>query len=121
VSHTSGDLALIASSPEVEIETHGPDGAVHRTVIWAVVEDATVLVRSVNGRRARWYREALAQPGVRLHVDGVAIPVRTSPATDPASVAACSAGLRRKYAGDFSLGSMLVPEILDTTLRLDPA
>ena len=37
------------------------------------------------------------------------------------SIAACSDGLRRKYAGDFSLGPMLVPDILDTTLRLDPA
>jgi len=44
-----------------------------------------------------------------------------SPAADAASVEACSAGLRRKYRRSYSLRSMLRPEILDTTLRLDPA
>ena len=42
------------------------------------------------------------------------------PATDPASIDACSAGLKAKYRGDHSLGSMLEADTLPTTLRVVP-
>lgn len=113
------DLAALAAADEIEIETHATDGTVHRTIIWVVAHDATVYVRSVNGPGARWYREALADPSVALHVDGRRIAARTVPAMDPASVEACSTGLRDKYKGSYSLAAMLADSVLPTTLRLE--
>ncbi len=115
------DAAAIDAAEEIEIETRGADGAVHRTIIWIVGHDGETYVRSVNGPGARWYREATASPDVALHVDGRRIPARIEPAADPAGVAACSAGLEAKYRGDYSLPSMLKPETLPTTLRVVPA
>lgn len=114
-------LDLLARAEEIEIETRSAAGAVHRTIIWIVVDEGVVFVRSVNGGTARWYREATAEPSVAIRAAGERIPARAVSVTDPALVARTSAGLERKYAGDPSLQSMLREEILGTTLRLDPA
>ena len=57
MSFGSADLARIDAAQEVEIETQAPGGSAHRTIIWAVVDDAEVLIRSYRGATARWYRE----------------------------------------------------------------
>jgi hypothetical protein len=120
VTFEEADLARIAAAKEIEIETHSSAGETHRTTIWVVVHEGTVLVRSVRGARGRWYREALAQPRVAVHVDGRRIPATAVDASDPATVAACSEELRLKYRGR-SVDSMLTPEVLNTTLRLEAA
>ncbi len=114
------DLAAIAAAKEVRIETRSAAGATHRTIIWIVEHDGVVFIRSVNGPGARWYRETLANPDVAIHVQGRRISVRAVAATDPNAVEACSDGLRAKYRRSYSLQSMLEPETLPTTLRLDP-
>jgi hypothetical protein len=115
------DLATLAAVEEIEIETHSADGDAHRTIIWPLVRDGAVLIRSYRGPGARWYREALADPSVVLHVDGRSLVGRAIPAHDEATIKACSAALREKYRGDPSLGVMLRREVLDTTLRVEPA
>ena len=119
MGYSQAELDLIARTEEVEIETSGAGGAVHRTVIWAVVDGDAVFVRSWKGANARWYREALAEQGVALHVDGRRLPARAVPATDPSSVERTSAGILRKYAGDPAAMSMVRPEVLDLTFRLE--
>jgi hypothetical protein len=113
-------LAAIDAAKEVRIETQAADGTLHRTIIWAVVEDGRVYIRSYRGASARWYREAVAQPEVALRVGRTRVPYRAVVATDPASIAACSAGLSKKYRRSYSLEAMLRDDVLDTTLRLDP-
>lgn len=115
------DLAALAAAEEIDIETRADGGTVHRTIVWVMVRDDVVYLRSYHGTSGRWYREALANPDVALHVDGRRLAARAEPAPDPASVEACSAGLRQKYAGSNSLGAMLAAPILPTTLRLVPA
>ena len=115
------DLAAMAAAEEVDIETRSPSGELHRTIIWIVERDGTVYVRSYRGARGRWYREAVADPDVGIHVDGRRIAARAVAATDPDSVAACSAGLAEKYAGDPSTPAMLADDVLPTTLKLVPA
>ena len=115
------DLATLAAVDEIEIETHSADGDAHRTIIWPVVRDGVVLIRSFRGAGARWYREAIADPEVVLHLDGRRIEARAVHAADAASIKAFDAALRDKYRGDPSLGAMLAPDILDTTLRVEPA
>ena len=115
------DLAAMAAAEEVEIETRSAGGETHRTIIWIVERDGEVYIRSVRGPRGRWYREAVADPAVAIHVDGRRVAATAVPATDPTAVEACSEALRAKYRADYSLASMLEPETLPTTMKLVPA
>jgi hypothetical protein len=120
VTFAEADRSAIAQAEEVRIETRAPEGTVHRTIIWIVEHDGQLYVRSVNGPGARWFREATADTAIALLLDGRRYEAHVVPATDPASIEACSAGLRAKYKGDYSLGSMLQEDILETTLRVVP-
>ena len=113
-------VARIDREEEVEIETWSMAGEPRRTIIWVVVDDGRVYVRSVRGERGRWYREIRTEPHAALLVAGERVEVQAVP-VDEESIAACSAALERKYAADPALRSMLRPDVLSTTLRLDPA
>ncbi|MBA3687475.1 MAG: nitroreductase family deazaflavin-dependent oxidoreductase [Chloroflexi bacterium] len=115
------DLARLREEDEVEIKTTaGVEGLTHRAIIWVAVDQQDrVLIRSYRGPGARWFREITANPEARVHVQGHALTVRAMPATDPDRVAACSDGLRRKYAGHASMPGML-RQHLETTLELGP-
>ena len=106
---------------EVDIETAGPDGAKHRVTIWIVVVDDVPYVRSVRGKRGRWYRELTVNKKGALHVGARAVDVRPVAVSETALIDEVSAALWRKYAKNSSLFSMLRLATLDTTLRLDPA
>jgi hypothetical protein len=121
VTFEESDLAAMAAEQEVDIETRSAAGDVHRTIIWVVEHGGTVYARSYKGLDGRWFREALADPDVAIHVDGRRVPARAVPATDPASIEACSQGLRDKYPADGSLAAMLVDGVLPTTIKLVPA
>lgn len=114
-------LAALAAAKEIKIETRSATGIVHRTIIWVVEQGGEIYIRSVNGAGARWYREAIADPTVSIQVGRQRLPARVLAATDAASVEACSAGLREKYARSYSLGAMLADGVLPTTLRVVPA
>jgi len=118
VNLSAEERALLADSEEVEIETRSADGTVHRTIIWVVVTGDDALIRSVNGTGARWYREAVANPDLALHVSGRRIPIRLESATDPDSIERCSSALTAKYRADSALPTMLVDHTLSTTLRV---
>ena len=120
MTFAAADLSAIAGAEEVRIETRASDGTVHRTIIWIVEHDGQLYVRSVNGPEARWFREATADTSVALLVEGRRFEANVVPATDPASIDACSAGLRAKYKADYSLASMLQAHTLPTTLRVVP-
>jgi hypothetical protein len=119
MGYSQDELDQIDRTDEVEIETSGADGAVHRTIVWAIVDRDDVFVRSYRGAHARWYREALADPSVALHVNGRRLPATAVPAPDPESIERTSAGFLRKYAGDPAAKSMIRAEVLDLTFRLD--
>ena len=111
----------IDAAREVDIETrHGEDAPIHRTTIWAVVDDGEVYVRSLRGTSGRWYRELTAEPEAVVHAGGDSFPVRAVQAADPESVQRASDALRRKYSDSRSHDSMLASDILDTTVRLEP-
>lgn len=114
------DLDRIAEAREVIIETRSGERA-YRTVIWVVVESGEILIRSFLGEEGRWYRRALADPDVALDVGGARYRFVAVPVSDIDTIETASAGLRRKYRKGRSLDAMLRPEVLDTTLRLEPA
>jgi hypothetical protein len=120
MSFGTENLRRLAAAEEVEIETQAPDGPVHRTAIWVVVDRDETFIRSYKGPTARWYREALANPGVAVHVDGTRLPATAIPATDPDSIERVSAALWAKYPKDPGTRGMVAPDNLPTTLRLEP-
>ena len=109
-----------ATAKEIRVETRSATGEVHKTIVWPLVRDGVVYLRSYKGPSGRWYREALADPGVALLFDRRRLPARAVPAADAASVEACSAALREKYRRSYSLDAMLDPDVLPTTLRIEP-
>ena len=121
VNFEPGDLELLAGTREVRIETHRPDGPVHSAIIWVVVDGQDVFVRSWLGERARWYREAAANPAVTIVAGDRRLAAVAARATDPDSVRRCSDGFLTKYRKSKSAQSMVAADILDTTLRLDPS
>lgn len=113
-------LRRLAAAEEVEIETQAPDGPVHRTTIWVVVDGDEAFIRSYHGPTARWYGEALANPAVAVHVDGQRLAATAIPATDPDSIERVTASLWAKYPEDPGTKGMVAPANLPTTLRLEP-
>lgn len=115
---TAEQLQAIGDAAMVVIETRKGDRIIG-TVIWVVVGDGIVYVRSVRGESGRWYQRAVADPEVVLEVGEDRFEFTAVPANDPESVESASEALRRKYRGR-SLENMLLPETLGTTLRLEP-
>lgn len=120
MAFTADDLRTLDQAHEVLIETRAGDGRTYRTVIWIIVDEGDVFVRSVRGEAGRWYQRALANPSVRIIAGAMMLDATATPATDPQSIERTSAGLRRKYRPGASLDSMLVPKVRRTTLRLEP-
>ena len=111
---------LIDQTKEVRIETFSTRGATE-TIIWIVVVGDDVYVRSVQGEKGHWYQRALSNPLVAILVDGERIEFRAVPVDDPDVFEAVSSALRDKYSPGGSLDRMTRDDVLDTTLRLDPA
>ena len=59
-------LSLLDETEEVYIETRrDADSPEHRTIIWVVVVEGEVFVRSVRGPKGRWYRRSPPTPKAR--------------------------------------------------------
>jgi hypothetical protein len=121
VTFEESDLDLLSTAKEIRVETRSKSGEVHKTIVWPLVRDRVVYLRSYRGPDGRWYREALADPDIALLFDRRRVPARAVPAMDEASVEACSEALREKYRRSYSLEAKLAPAVLPTTLRIEPA
>jgi hypothetical protein len=103
---------------EIAIRTdEHPDRAVP---VWVAVASDQVFVRSARGTRGRWYRDVVTSGGAMLEFADRRLSIRMVPAIDPVSVDRASRGYRIKYPGSPYLPSVLKPEVLPTTLRLEP-
>jgi hypothetical protein len=100
----------------IRTEKH-PDSAV---VIWVVVADDEVFVRSVRGSKGRWYRDLATGGSATLEYAGRRLGVQALPASDDDSVARASREYLRKYQPSPYARSMVRAEVLPTTLRLEP-
>lgn len=116
------DLVALEAAEEIEIETRPASGGpIHRTIVWVVTDGHDAFVRSYRGATARWYNEARSTHPVAIQVGPRRLPVRLTPAVDGDSIERASRAFERKYRDDPSTPEMLRPEILETTLRLEPA
>ena len=111
-------LRTLREGQEVVIRTEKhPKSAV---VIWVVVADDEVFVRSWRGDKGRWYRDLAAGGPATLEFAGRRSAVQALPATDPGAIARASQEFLRKYQRSTHAQEMVRPEILPTTLRLEP-
>ena len=112
------NLRELRDVQEVAIRTEKhPKSAV---VIWVVVADDEVFVRSWLGARGRWYRDLAAGGPATLEFAGRRLAVQALPATDPGAIARASREFLRKYQRSTHAQEMVRSETLPTTLRLEP-
>jgi hypothetical protein len=111
-------LRALGAADEVDIQT-----ARGRRTIWIVVDGDTAYIRSVRGTAGAWYRAVERDPRAQLHLDNRALPIRLTPVKNTSEVARVSAAIDHKYRSRWPgpTNSMLRPEVLGTTLRVDPA
>jgi hypothetical protein len=103
---------------EVAIRTEKhPDSAV---VIWVVVADDEVFVRSVRGSKGRWYRDIATGGSATLEFAGHRLVVQVVPVSDADAIARASREYLRKYEMSPYAQSVVRTEVLPTTLRLEP-
>jgi hypothetical protein len=103
---------------EVAIRTEKhPDDAV---VIWVVAVNDDVFVRSVRGRKGRWYRDLATGGSATLEFAGRRLGVEALPVSDADAIARASREYLRKYQPSPYAQSMVRAEVLPTTLRLEP-
>ena len=119
MTHFDADtLGALRESEEVAIRTEKhPANAV---VIWVVVGDDEVFVRSVRGTKGRWYRDLAAGGPATLEFAGRRLAVQAVPASDPDAVARASREYLRKYRPSPYAEAMVRPDLLPTTLRFEP-
>jgi len=103
---------------EVAIRTEKhPETAV---VIWVVVADEEVFVRSVRGSKGRWYRDLSTGGSATLEFAGRRLGVQAIPVSDADPIARASREYLSKYRPSPYAQSMVRAEVLPTTLRLEP-
>ncbi|HYZ41757.1 MAG TPA: DUF2255 family protein [Stellaceae bacterium] len=89
-------------------------------VIWVVVADDEVFVRSVRGGKGRWYRDLAAGGSATLEFADRRLAVRAIPANHPETIARASREYLRKYQPSPYAQSIVRSEVLPTTLQLEP-
>lgn len=111
-------LRQLREVKEVSIRTEQhPNSAV---VIWVVVAEDELFVRSWRGTSGRWYSDLAVGGPASLEFSGRRLPVQAIPADDAAAIARVSEEFLRKYRSSSHAQEMVRSEILPTTLRLDP-
>jgi hypothetical protein len=89
-------------------------------VIWVVVADDEVFVRSVRGSKGRWYRDVATGGSATLEFAARRLAVQALPVSDADSIARASREYLRKYQPSPYAQTMVRAEVLPTTLRLEP-
>lgn len=112
-------LNTVATVKELAIRTARHPGT--SVVIWAVVSDGTIFVRSFRGGAGRWYRDLAEGGRAALEAGGRTLEVEAVPVRDEGAIARVSEAFLRKYRPSPYAEAMVKPDILSTTLRLDPA
>ena len=111
-------LRKLHDCKEVAIRTTKHPGSA--VTIWVVVSSTDVFVRSVRGAKGRWYRDLATGGPATLEFNGEQLAVEAVAATDAGSIERASQVFLSKYRPSPYAASIVRPDVLDTTLRLDP-
>ena len=103
-----------------EVTIHPGQHPSRGVVIWIVVCNDDAFVRSYHGAAAKWYAATISTRLAVLKVEQRNIPVQVEPVSDPSLIASVTTAYLTKYASSPYAAAMVAPEILSTTLRLEP-
>lgn len=113
------DLAAIDADGESRVAAHRADGTLRRpTIVWHVVVDGLLFVRSVYGDEGAWYRAARGSGAGTIDAGGVHAEVTFTP--DARHDPAIDRAYRAKYGNGSPVRSITSAVATATTLRVDP-
>ena len=116
---TERELAELSRAREIRVAGRRTDGSTRTlTIVWQVVVDDALYVRSVRGSSGGWYRGATRHDEGVIEWDGHQRDVTYT--RDPGHDDAIDAGYLAKYGDGPPTRSITSPAAKDTTLRIDP-
>ncbi|CAM3541043.1 DUF2255 domain-containing protein [Occultella aeris] len=114
------DLAAIDNVGELDVAAHRPDGTLRNSrVVWHVVVDGALYIRSVRGQEGAWYR-GVQRTGTGV-VDAGGVHAEVTFTRDDTHDASIDAAYRAKYGGGSAVVAITNAVATATTLRVDPA
>ncbi|GAA1055226.1 hypothetical protein GCM10017608_31350 [Agromyces luteolus] len=116
---TTDELASLDRVREIRVAGRRADGSLRTpTIVWGVVVDGALYLRSYKGPDGQWYR------AVRRHDEGAITwggrTVDVSFAPDASKDAEIDAAYLGKYGGGGSTQAMITSPATETTLRVEP-
>lgn len=113
------DLAAIDGTGEIRVAAHRPDGTLRpSTIVWHVVVEDALFVRSVRGDDGAWYRAVRRTGTGAIDAGGVHADVAFTP--DDSHDTAIDAAYRAKYGTGSPVRAITNAVATATTLRVDP-
>jgi hypothetical protein len=113
------DLATLDRADEVRVAAHRPDGTLRpATIVWHVVVDGALFIRSVRGQDGAWYRAVRRTGAGTVEAGGVHADVTFTP--DGSHDAEIDRAYRAKYGTGSPVRAITDPTATATTLRVDP-
>ncbi|WP_173923457.1 DUF2255 family protein [Agromyces sp. Marseille-P2726] len=121
---TNDDLEAIGDAEELRIASRRSDGSLRPyIIIWVVRHGDELYVRSAYGPDNPWFVRARRSGSGRIAAGGVERDVRIiDPGTDAELHEALDAAYRAKYGSHPPrvVATVVGPQVVTTTLRLDP-
>lgn len=112
-------LATIDHAGEIHLAAYQPDGTLRpATIVWHVVLDGAVFVRSVRGEEGAWYRAARRTGTGTVRAGSAHAEVSFTP--DDTHDPAIDRAYHAKYGNGSPVRAITSAEATATTLRLDP-
>ncbi|OLT52280.1 DUF2255 family protein [Cellulosimicrobium sp. CUA-896] len=116
---TQADLATIDADDELRVAAHRPDGTLRTPrIVWHVVVDGALYIRSVRGDDGAWYRGVRRTGTGAVDAGGVRAEVTFTP--DGARDDAIDDAYHAKYGDGPAVEHITAPAARATTLRVEP-
>ena len=114
------DLAAIDADGELRVAADRPDGTRHEPrIVWHVVVDGSLYIRSVRGVDGAWYR-GVQRTGTGV-IDSGGVRADVAFTHDDSRDDAIDAAYHAKYGNGTAVEHITSPTARATTLRVEPA
>jgi hypothetical protein len=114
------DLAAIDRAGELDVAAHRADGTLRTPrIVWHVVVDGCLFIRSVRGVDGAWYR-GVQRTGTG-HIESGGVTADVTFTDDHDHDAEIDQAYRAKYGNGSPVQAITSPTAAATTLRVDPA
>ncbi|MFE5339707.1 DUF2255 family protein [Isoptericola sp. NPDC056578] len=113
------DLAAIDADGELRVAAHRPDGTLRNPrIVWHVVVDDDLYIRSVRGTEGAWYRGVQRTGTGQIDSGGIHADVTFT--HDDSRDDAIDRAYHAKYGNGSAVEAITSPAATATTLRIDP-